>query len=137
MKIPIKDIKYTVINNEKYKAVRCTGTVNMYSVLIRNIKQSDCYDISHIALSHKIAAVFSVQGWAKCSKEDKFNETTGKRIAESKMLLNAYNKIKKFLERTIKNTDDLVGKLEDFKYDLIQKRIVVEENHLERLKNGN
>lgn len=137
MKIPVRNIKYTVINNPDYKAVVCTGEINMYDVIGRNFNRFDYNILSYIFSDLGIKSTHKTHGRSQCMKEDEFDEVVGKRIAESKMLLDTYNKTNKVIKAITKYTDDLVGRLEDFKYDLIQKRINVEEQHLDKLINGN
>lgn len=137
MKIPIRNIKYTVINKPDYKAVKCTGTVDIYDVIQRNFNKFDYNVLTYLLFDLRIHSNHNVHGCSKCMKVDEFNEATGKRIAESKMLLDAYNKVKKTFDAIIKYSDSLVGRLKDFKYDLINKRIIVEEDHLDLLKYGN
>lgn len=49
---------------------------------------------------------FTVRGVAKCRPGDEYNEETGMRIAESKAMIKAYDKVR----RAIEDYKDLIGK---------------------------
>lgn len=101
-KLKIESTRYII--HPHNKAIVCIMECSMPE-LPHIPKVSDVY-FGNTTHCYNFDNNFEVRGVAKCRPGDEYNEETGMRIAESKAMIKAYDKVRRVLE----NYKDLIGK---------------------------
>lgn len=133
----------TLFESYNNKVVKCTLKCTVYDLkphfnLIgfgEEILINDAEVTANLNLPYgRCAYSFTVKGIAKCSEGDKFNETLGRRISESKATIKACKIASEICYRIYK---DLMAKSTSFSDDAyrIENILKGEIEHLEMLKN--
>lgn len=137
MKIKIESVNYLI--KKESGIVVC----EMYCTLTNNFSdhQSDYYYFGEDSLRGKRnknkndIAHFKVRGISKCHKDDIFDETLGKRIAESrasqKMLSRGIHKLEE-----LNRSANIVKEITEESLKKYKKCLELEKKHIEKLKNS-
>lgn len=117
----ITNAEYKVFNN---RVVRCI----LHCTIPQEVRPYSNIEIPKFRWE-STKAMFTVTAIAKCDPRDNFDEKVGKRIAESKALIKAYNVYKALVKDAIKATKSELEAFENFE----KKVLRVKEREIEHL----
>lgn len=117
---------------------RFVSTWGFYDVVKRVFKQAQFSKVGVFALSGVVVGGASFEAVVKCSKEDKYDENVGKRIAESKCKAKIYAKSMELVGNIADETELEVQRLKKLglKYISYHAKEQIHQDYLDAINNG-